>query len=133
MSTLITIHGFIRWFSVVLALVLIARYVWGWLGKRPFTTLDRQLGIALAGVVTVQFALGVINLVWLLTLGAFRPGTHIEHAFYGFVATGLVHSLPALKRLPDAQRFRNGLFLVLLALAIILLSVIRLRGSFFFG
>lgn len=132
-ATLITVHGLIRWILAVLALIVLVRYAIGWLGKRSFTGLDRQLGVAYAGAITVQFALGLINLVLLAVNGAFRPGTHIEHAFYGLVATGLVHMMPMFKNQPDAIRFRNAFFLALASLLLIVLSVARLRGSFFFG
>lgn len=132
-ATLITVHGLIRWILAALALIVLVRYAMGWLGKRPFTSLDRQLGIAYAGAITVQFVLGLVNLVLLAVNGAFRPGAHIEHAFYGLVATGLVHMLPMFKNQPDAARFRNAFFLALVSLLLIVLSVARLRGSFFFG
>ncbi|MCS7087643.1 MAG: hypothetical protein NZL91_02965 [Thermoflexales bacterium] len=132
-GTLITIHGLLRWVTAALALLVIARYAWGWLGKQSFTATDRQLGSAFAVAITVQFVLGVVNLVLLAINGAFRPAVHIEHAFYGLLATGLAHSLPALKRLPDASRFRTGLLLTLVSLLLVIFSVTRLRGSFFFG
>jgi hypothetical protein len=58
---------------------------------------------------------------------------HIEHAFYGLLATALSHMTPMFKNQPDERRFRNAFFLVLLSLLLVLLSVIRLRGNFFFG
>ncbi|BCX03153.1 MAG: hypothetical protein KatS3mg053_1091 [Candidatus Roseilinea sp.] len=133
LTTLITVHGLIRWVLAVLALIVLVRYAIGWLGKRSFTSLDRQLGVAYAGVITVQFVLGLVNLILLAVNGAFRPGIHIEHAFYGLVATGLAHMTPMFKNQPDATRFRNAFFLVLASLLLVLLSVMRLRGSFFFG
>ncbi len=131
--TLITIHGFVRWVLAILAIVVLARYAIGWLGKRPFTALDRQLGVAYAGVMSVQFILGLINLVLLAINGAFRPGVHIEHAFYGLLATAFAHMTSMFKNQPDERRFRNAFFLVLASLLLVLLSVVRLRGSFFFG
>ncbi|MCS6848969.1 MAG: hypothetical protein RMN52_14790 [Anaerolineae bacterium] len=133
LTTLITIHGLIRWVLAVLAIIVLVRYGMGWLGKRPFTTADRQLGIAYAGVITVQFVLGLLNLVLLAANGAFRPAVHIEHAFYGLLATGLAHMTSMFKNRPDAARFRNAFFLVLVSLLLVFLSVVRLRGSFFFG
>ncbi|MFN4294482.1 MAG: hypothetical protein ACK4JD_10150 [Thermoflexales bacterium] len=133
LATLITVHGLIRWVLAALALIVLVRYVTGWLGKRPFTGADRQLGAIYAGAVTVQFVLGLVNLILLGVNGAFRPGVHIEHAFYGLVATGLTHMAPMFKNQPDATRFRNAFFLVLASLLLVLLSVVRLRGSFLFG
>ncbi|GIV83224.1 MAG: hypothetical protein KatS3mg052_0231 [Candidatus Roseilinea sp.] len=133
LATLITVHGLIRWVLAALALIVLVRYATGWLGKRSFTAADRQLGAIYAGAITVQFVLGLINLIWLGVNGAFRPGAHIEHAFYGLVATGLTHMMPMFKNQPDATRFRNAFFLVLASLLLVLLSVVRLRGSFLFG
>ncbi|MCL6615536.1 MAG: hypothetical protein K6T39_00105 [Anoxybacillus ayderensis] len=133
LAALITIHGLIRWVLAALAVVLLVRYAIGWLGKRPFADLDRQLGTAYAGAMTVQFLLGLVNLLLLVANGAFRPGMHIEHAFYGLLATALSHMTPMFKNQPDERRFRNAFFLVLLSLLLVLLSVIRLRGNFFFG
>lgn len=133
LATLITVHGLIRWVLAALALIVLVRYATGWLGKRPFTDADRQLGAIYAGAITVQFVLGLVNLIWLGLNGAFRPSVHIEHAFYGLVATGLTHMAPMFKNQPDAMRFRNAFFLVLASLLLVLLSVVRLRGSFLFG
>ncbi|MCS7056045.1 MAG: hypothetical protein NZM18_07750 [Thermoflexales bacterium] len=133
LATLITIHGLIRWVLAVLAVIVLVRYAVGWLGKQSFTTTDRQLGTAYAVAITVQFVLGLINLILLAANGAFRPAVHIEHAFYGLIATGLAHMLPMFKKRSAAIRFRNAFFLVLVSLLLVLLSVVRLRGSFFFG
>jgi len=129
-GTLITVHGLVRWVLAVLALVLVARYASGWLGRRSFAPIDRQLGGAYAAVMTVQFVLGAVNLVLLAVNSAFRPGAHIEHAFYGLLATALAHIAPAQK---GEGRYRNALILVVVSLVLVFLSVTRLRGNFFFG
>ena len=135
LGTLITVHGLIRWVLAALAVVLIVRYASGWLSQRSFAPIDRQLGGAYAAVMTVQFVLGAVNLVLLAVNGAFRAGTHIEHAFYGLLATALAHIAPA--HIAPAQkgegRYRNALILTVVSLVLIFLSVTRLRGNFFFG
>jgi len=130
---LLTIHGLIRWVLAALAAVLLVRYGLGWLKGRQFATLDRQLGAAYAGAMTVQFLLGLTNLLLFVAGGAFRPAAHAEHAFYGLLATALAHMTPMFKNQPHRQRFRNAFLLVLLSLLLVLLSVTRLRGNFFFG
>lgn len=133
LSTLITIHGLVRWATAAVALIALAKFGLGWLGRQKFTAADRALGSLYAGVITVQFVLGVVVLALLLVNGAFRPAVHVEHAFYGLVATGLAHGISGLKRLPDAQRFRTAFLLVLASLVVVFFSVVRLRGTFFFG
>ncbi len=130
LGTLITVHGFIRWLLAALAILLIVRYAVGWLGKRDFVPIDRQLALAYAAVVTVQFVLGAVNLLLLALNNAFRPGVHIEHAFYGLLATALAHIVPAQK---GEHRYRNALILIVVSLAVVFFSVVRLRGNFFFG
>jgi hypothetical protein len=125
----IYIHGLIRWILAVLAIVLIIRYGLGWLGQRGFALVDRQLGRAYAIAMTVQFVLGAVNLALLTLNGAFRPAVHVEHAFYGLLATALAHIAPALK---GEHRYRNALILVIVSLVLVFFSVVRLRGNFFF-
>lgn len=133
MGTLITLHGLIRWVLALLAVIVLIKYIIGWLGKRPFTNLDRQLGSAYAWTMTLQFALGLISLIGLAVMGTFNPRVHIEHAVYGLVATALAHMTVMFRNQPDDKRFRNAFFLVLLSLLLAFWSVVRLRGSFFFG
>jgi hypothetical protein len=130
LGTLITVHGFIRWLLAALAILLIVRYTVGWLGKRDFVSIDRQLALAYAAVMTVQFVLGAVNLLLLALNNAFRPGVHIEHAFYGLLATALAHIAPAQK---GEHRHRSALILIVVSLAVVFFSVVRLRGNFFFG
>jgi hypothetical protein len=129
LGILIYIHGLIRWILAVLAIVLIIRYGLGWLGQRGFALVDRQLGRAYAIAMTVQFVLGAVNLALLTLNGAFRPAVHVEHAFYGLLATALAHIAPALK---GEHRYRNALILVIVSLVLVFFSVVRLRGNFFF-
>jgi hypothetical protein len=83
---------------------------------------------------TLQFVLGLINLVIMISAGAFNPRTHIEHAFYGLVAVGLSHALPLRKEeRPDQARFRLATIFVVVALTLIIFSVTRLRGSWTYG
>jgi hypothetical protein len=129
LGILIYIHGLIRWILAALAIVLIIRYGLGWLGRRGFALVDRQLGRAYAIAMTVQFVLGAVNLALLTLNGAFRPAVHVEHAFYGLLATALAHIAPALK---GERRYRNALILVIVSLVLVFFSVVRLRGNFFF-
>lgn len=129
MDILVTIHGLFRWVLAILAIVVLVKYAIGWLGKRPFTAVDKQLGSAYAGAMTVQFVLGIVNIIGYVIAGRFSPGLHIEHAFYGLIALALSHMLPMFKNQPDDKRFRNAFFLVLLSLIVMFWSVMRLRGG----
>jgi Na+-translocating ferredoxin:NAD+ oxidoreductase RnfA subunit len=127
----VTIHGLFRWVVAILAIVVLVKFAIGWLGKRPFTPADKQLGTAYAMAVTIQFVLGLINLIGYMIAGRFSPGAHMEHAVYGLIAVALAHMTAMFKNQPDDKRFRNAFFLVLLSLVVVLLSVIRLRAGWF--
>ncbi len=125
------VHGLFRWVVAILAIVVLVKYAVGWLGKREFTPADKQLGSTFAIAMSIQFVLGLINLIGYLIHGTFNPRLHIEHAFYGLIATALAHMTAMFKNQPDAKRFRNAFFLVLVSLLLILLAVIRLRAGWF--
>ena len=129
MEIFVTIHGLFRWVVAILAIVVLVKYAIGWLGKREFTPLDKQLGSSYAWAMTIQFVLGLVVIIGYVFSGLFRPGSHIEHSFYGLVAVALAHMTAMFKNQPDGKRFRNAFFLVLLSLIVIILSVLRLRGG----
>lgn len=133
MDALLTVHNLVRWIVAIVAVVVLVKYVIGWLGKGPFTSLDVTLGRAFAGAMTVQFLLGILTLVVYATSGAFNPRLQIEHAVYGLVATALSHMTGMFRKQDDTSRFRNSALLILVALLVVFWSVTRLRGSFFFG
>lgn len=127
----VSIHGLFRWVVAILAIVVLVKYAIGWLGKREFTPADKQLGSAYAMAVTIQFALGLINIIGYIIIGAFNARLHIEHALYGLIAVALAHMTAMFKNQPSEKRFRNAFFLVLLSLIVILFGVIRLRAGWF--
>jgi hypothetical protein len=57
------LHAIWRWVLLVAAVVVVLKALIGWLGKRPFTKLDDQLGLIFTMVVDIQVLLGLI--IWL--------------------------------------------------------------------
>jgi hypothetical protein len=131
----LSLHSLVRWVVIIAGVIALVRYGYGWLkAGTPFTVRDQQLAVVYAVVVTVQFVLGVINLILLLLIGGFTPGRDIEHTVYGLIITALA-SIGARrwKDAPAQTRFRNLFLIVLITILLALLSVWRLRGSFLFG
>ena len=125
-----TIHGHWRWVVALVALAALVKFAIGWFGKGKVTSLDKQLASAYAIVITIQLVLGLINLVIKLTQGIFIGSLYPEHIVYGLVATGLAHAIPMRKDdRPDDRRFRMGTIFVLASLAVVVLSVVRIRGG----
>lgn len=63
MAIVLQLHDIIRWVLLVAAIVVVIKALVGWLGKRPYTKLDDQLGLAFVIIVDIQVLLGLI--IWL--------------------------------------------------------------------
>lgn len=125
-----TFHGHWRWIVVLVAAAALVKFLIGMLSKGKVTQIDKTLATAFAGVMTVQFVLGIATLIWKISLGAFAPAIHAEHLTYGIVAVALSHMIPMRKDdRPDAARFQRGFVFALIAIVLMVLSVIRLRGG----
>ncbi len=128
MSLLLTIHGELRWLVALAGLIVIVKFLIGWLGKREYKPLDRTLLMVFTILLDINVLLGLI----ILLFGGVFNGPRLEHATTMLLATIAAHLTARFRGAPDALRFRNQLLLVLLALALVLLGVIRLRGGFMF-
>jgi hypothetical protein len=129
MATLLTIHGEIRWLVVLLAVIVIIKFLIGWLGKRNYTSLDRTLLSVYTIVLDINVLLGLI----LLLFGGGFSGPRLEHATTMILAAIAGHMTALWRRSTDSTiKFRNQLLLVALSVLLVLLGVIRLRGGFMF-
>ena len=129
MSLLTTIHGELRWLVALAALVVVVKFLIGWLGKRDYTALDRTLLTILTIALDINVLLGLILLFF---FGGFS-GARLEHATTMLLAAVAAHMTAIWRRSTDSStKYRNQLLLVLLALALVFMGVIRLQGSFMF-
>jgi hypothetical protein len=129
MSTLIAIHGMIRWLVALVAVVAIVKFVMGWLRQMPYAGMDRGLMSGYTGLLDLNFLLGLIILIF--GGGFTEPRT--EHAVTMLIAIAIAHSSAAWRKSEDAQKkFRNNLVVVVVSLLLIFLGVVRLRGSWLF-
>jgi hypothetical protein len=131
LETIQTIHGYWRWILLLVALIGAVKFLAGWLTNGKVQALDKQIALVFAIAMTIQFVLGIVNLIGKFVTGTFIPAVHIEHTTYGLIATGLAHAIPMRKDdRPDVARFRSGAIFVIVALALVFLSVVRVRGGF---
>lgn len=63
MGFVLQLHVIGRWVLLVAAAIVVLKALIGWLGKRPFTRLDNQLGLVFTLVVDIQVLLGLV--IWL--------------------------------------------------------------------
>ena len=126
MPTLLTIHSYVRWLIVIVAIVAAVKFAIGWLRGGAFQSMDRGLTSGFSGVVDLQVTLGLIYLIWNgLAVEGF-PGFRIEHAVTMIIAAVVAHLPARWKNMEDKIRFRNSMFIVLDVLIIIFIGVVRL-------
>lgn len=129
MGTLITIHGELRWLVALVAIVVLVKFLIGWLGKRQYTSLDRSLLMGYTILLDINVLLGLI----ILLFGGGFNGPRLEHATTMILAVIAAHMTAMWRKSTDSTiKYRNQFLLVLLSLALVLLGVIRLRGGFMF-
>ena len=129
MGTLIIVHGMVRWLVALVAIVAIIKFAMGWLQKLPYMGMDRGLMSGYTGLLDLNFALGLIILIF----GGGFNAVRIEHAVTMLIAIGIAHSSAAWRKSDDAQKkFRNNLIVVVVSLIFIFMGVMRLRGGWVF-
>jgi len=129
MSLLLQIHGDIRWLVVIVAAVVIVKFLIGWLGKKNYAKLDKQMLMLYTIVLDINVLLGIILL--LFSRGPIGP--RMEHATMMVLAAVAAHLTAIWRKSTDSPtKFRNQLLMVLLSLVFVAVGVIRLRGGFVF-
>jgi len=126
---LMTIHGELRWLVVLAAIIVIIKFLIGWLGKREYTSLDQKLLLAFTILLDINVLLGLI----ILFFGGGFTGPRLEHATTMILAVIAAHMTAIWRRSADSSlKFRNQLLMVVLAVILVIFGVIRLRGGFMF-
>jgi len=128
MSFLLIAHSYLRWLILIVALIAVLKFAWGWLRGGAFEKLDRGLASGFSGLMDLQALTGLILLVWGGVVGGF-PMFRIEHAVTMTVAAAVAHLHVLWKNADDKKRFRNSLFIILDTLIIVFIGVARLPGG----
>lgn len=129
MAMLLRFHGDIRWLVVIVAAVVIIKFLIGWLGKKQYAPLDKKLLTAYSILLDINVLLGLILLF--STRGP--NGPRMEHATTMILAVVAAHATAIWRKSNDSPtKYRNQLLMVLLSLALVIVGVIRLRYTFIF-
>jgi len=100
MPVVLMLHSIWRWVVLVAAVAALVKAFSGWLGKRPYDSLDRRLGMFYTIAIDIQVLLGLI--LWFgerrfaTITGAGTAGGQslffgIEHPLLMLLALGLAH------------------------------------------
>lgn len=132
MSIIRTIHGELRWIIAIVALVVIIKFLIGWLGKRPYQPLDRTLLLVFSSLMDLNLLLGLVLLISLALDGMTSLGVALEHAVTMILAVVAAHMTVLWRKTDDSSvKYRNQLLMVVLSLVFVLLGVIRVRGALY--
>jgi hypothetical protein len=132
MSFVFQLHAIWRWVLLVAAIVVVIKALIGWLGKRPFTKLDDQLGMAFTVIVDIQVTLGLI--LWLfgptglrnLSLAMGNSALRfiaLEHPILMLIALAFAHigRARSKKAAADTAKHRTSFIFYLLSMVFIAL------------
>ena len=129
MSMLMTIHGELRWLVALMAVIVIVKFLIGWLGKRTYAPIDRTLLMIFTILLDINVLLGLI----LLFFGGGFSGPRLEHATTMILAVIAAHMSAVWRNTADSSiKYRNQMLMVLLSLLLVIFGVFRLRGGFMF-
>ncbi|HXW06528.1 MAG TPA: hypothetical protein VD833_14925 [Vicinamibacterales bacterium] len=135
-TTVLLLHSWLRWLVLVLALLVIARGLSGWNGRRLWTAADNRAAFWMVTLLDVQmliglllyFALSPVTMAALQDFGGAMGSSGlrywaVEHPFGMIVAIALAHIGRArMRRTRDEQR-RHRLAVVFFGLALVAILV----------
>lgn len=129
MDILLTIHSYLRWLILIVAVAAAVKFALGWLRGGAFKGMDRGLTSGFSGLIDLQVTLGIVYLIWNGLAGEGFPMFRIEHAVTMIIAAVVAHLPVRWKDADDRIRFRNSLFVVLDVLIIIFIGLAFLPRS----
>jgi hypothetical protein len=125
-GTLGTIHGELRWIFLAVAVLGIARTLYGLVRAAKFTTLDGRLAMVYSGLLDLQALYG-IGLILYLSLDKLNLKATINwvdwHPVWMLAAVVVGHLGSGFKGAPDRTRFRAQLAVYAFSLVLIFVGV----------
>jgi hypothetical protein len=135
-------HSIVRYFVLILLLIVIVRSYSGWQNKKEFTAADNKFSLWLLITTHIQFLLGLIlyfvsPLVIFTSASMKNPVTRywlVEHITAMIMAVALITAARSTsKRLPEGPAKHKRLFVLnLIALLIILVAILSFKDRGFF-
>jgi hypothetical protein len=126
---LLGLHSGVRWLVVLVTIITLVKLVLGIVQKSSYDVWAKRLMTAFSGLISLQWALG---LILLLVLGIFNSGAIWGHAGIMTVAVAVSHMHNRWKKSDDATRYQRGLMIVVAVLVLVILGV-SLVGGWRFG
>ena len=126
-------HSGIRHIVILVAVIALIKFIFGWIAKSQWSKFDQTLLVAYPVVLTIQWLLGIV--LWLLAMSAWFMGrdvTFAEHFFTMTLALIPAHMATArVRRAPDdVGKYKNATILFLISTLLVGLGVARITGLF---
>jgi hypothetical protein len=122
-SQVFPLHSYLRWLILLIGLVAVIRFTFGWLRGGKFKGVDRGLLAAFGWLILLQALLGIILLFGLAMTGEGYPTVRFEHAGFMLAAVILAHLPARWRNTADNVRFRNAMLCILGSLGMIYFGV----------
>jgi hypothetical protein len=123
MDTLLTIHSFVRWIIMFVALVAIVKFAVGWAANSLFKGMDRGLASGFSGLMDLQVLLGLVYFIWNGLAIAGFPMYRILHMVTMLIAAAVAHLPSRFKALNDKLRFQYSFLAIIASLILVLIGI----------
>ncbi len=132
------LHDTLRWLLLLSLIVILVKYVAGWIGNHPWKKIDNILGIVFTSLMDLQLLTGLVLYFFLSPItkqifadfGAAMKNDNlrfyaVEHFAIMLVAVVMVHigRAKSKKAKIDRKKFRTASVFFLIALALIALAI----------
>jgi len=132
------LHDALRWILLLSIVVVLVKYLIGWLGRKQWTQTDNMLGIVFTSLMDLQFLAGIVLYFFLSPVtkqafadfGAAMKDSDlrfyaVEHITMMFVAIILVHigRAKSKKAKTDVAKFKTAFIYFLIATAVIIAAI----------
>jgi hypothetical protein len=119
------LHSWVRWLVVLAAVLDIAYFAFCWLRARSYDVTARRLMSLFAGLISLQWLLGVVLLVVFGSQTGFGVRHYWEHLTVMTLAV-FIANLPAMLRrrqLTDAQRYLVNVASIVVVIVLVVVGI----------
>jgi uncharacterized membrane protein YphA (DoxX/SURF4 family) len=123
MDTLLTIHSFVRWIIMLVALVAIVKFAIGWAANSLFKGMDRGLASGFSGLMDLQVLLGLVYFIWNGIAVTGFPMFRILHMITMLIAAAVAHLPSRFKAVNDKLRFQYSFLAIIASLVLVFIGI----------
>jgi hypothetical protein len=122
------LHSWTRWIFLIVAIAALVMFILGLIRKRAWDKRANTLLNVYSSVLSLQWLFGLILLISWGSIIGFNQRHFWEHLTVQTIAMIVANAHHGWRRreLPDAARWRNGLLVIVISLALIMVGIMLL-------